>query len=369
MIPLATPLEQFRAHRPAIATAVTRVLEGGGYILGKEVETFEAAFARYCGTTHAIGLNSGTDALVLGLKALGVKAGDKVATVAHTALATIAAVIATGATPVLVDVDPATHTLDPAKLAAALDPSVRAIVVVHLYGNMANLPAIFEIAARNGIPVIEDCAQSTGAKLGGKRAGSMGALGCFSFYPTKNLGAIGDGGMVVTSDAALATRIARLRQYGWDAERATEEPGLNSRLDPVQAAILGVKLPHLDADNSRRIAIATRYNEAFRDLPLRLPLVRADAAHVFHLYVVECDDRDALRESLKQADVQSAVHYTPATHQQGGYDRIVSFPAGGLAVTEKLVGRILSLPMYPELTDTQVDAVVAAVRRHYARAG
>ncbi|MEO8064330.1 MAG: DegT/DnrJ/EryC1/StrS family aminotransferase [Pseudomonadota bacterium] len=369
MIPLATPLEQFRAHRSAITAAVTRVLEGGGYILGKEVESFETEFARYCGTRHAIGLNSGTDALVLGLKALGVKAGDKVVTVAHTALATIAATIATGATPVLVDVDPATHTLDVAKLASALDPSVRAIVAVHLYGNMADLPAILAIAGRNGIPVIEDCAQSTGAKLGGKRAGSMGALGCFSFYPTKNLGAIGDGGMLVTNDAALATRVARLRQYGWDAGRATEEPGFNSRLDPLQAAILGVKLPHLDADNTRRIEIASRYSMALQGLPLKVPAARADAAHVFHLYVVECDDRDALRESLQRAEIQSAVHYTPATHQQGGYDRIVVKSPGGLAVTEKLVGRILSLPMYPELTDAQVDAVIAAVQRHYARAG
>jgi dTDP-4-amino-4,6-dideoxygalactose transaminase len=365
MIPLATPLEQYRAHRPAIIDAVTRVLDGGVYILGKEVAAFEADFARHCGARHAIGVNSGTDALVLSLRALGVQPGDKVVTVAHTALATIAAVLATGATPVLVDVDAATHTLDPTKLESALDASVRAIVVVHLYGNMANLPAILEISARKGIPVVEDCAQSTGAKLGGKRAGSMGTLGCFSFYPTKNLGAIGDGGAVVTNDSALATRISRLRQYGWDAERATQEPGLNSRLDPMQAAILGAKLPYLDADNARRIQIARRYADAFRGLPLRTPAVRDDAGHVFHLYVVECDNRDALRESLRGADIQSAVHYTPATHRQGGYDRKIMVSAAGLGVTEKLVTRILSLPMYPDLTDLQVDAVIAAVWRHY----
>ncbi len=366
MIPCANPHAQYLAHKDAIVEAVRRVLDGGHYVLGPAVEAFEKEFAQHTQVAHAIGLNSGTDALVLGLRALGVGPGDEVITVSHTALATVSAVVMTGATPVLVDVDPALYTLDPTKLAAAITPRTKAIIAVHLYGQLADIDAILAIAKARGIPVIEDCAQSTGARSKGRRAGSIGTLGCFSFYPTKNLGAIGDGGMLVTNDDAIAERVRRLRQYGWDARRATEAPGVNSRLDEIQAAILSVKLPSLDADNARRLAIAKRYGEGLAGLPVTLPAIRPETTHVFHLYVLECDDRDALKASLAKRDILAGIHYLAPAHRHGGYDALCVLPREGLPVTERLVGRILTLPMYPELTDAQVDEVIAGVRAHYS---
>ncbi|MEA2992552.1 MAG: hypothetical protein QOD40_1472, partial [Alphaproteobacteria bacterium] len=273
---------------------MTRVLEGGNYVLGGEVETFERTFADYCGVAHAAGVGNGTDALILALKALDVGQGDEVITVSHTAVATAAAIVATGATPVLVDIDETYYTLDPAKIEEAVTPRSKAIVAVHLYGQAADMDAIVTIGKRHGVRVVEDCAQATGGSYRGKRIGSFGDVACFSFYPTKNLGAIGDGGMVITADASLAARVRCLRQYGWDEARQTREAGLNSRLDPLQAAILGVKLPHLDADNARRAAIARRYHDAFAGLPITLPVARENASHVYHLYVVACDDRAGL---------------------------------------------------------------------------
>ena len=365
MIPVASPIAQYLAHRDEIRSAVLAVLEGGHYVLGQEVAKLETAFAKYVGVSHAIGVNSGTDALILGLKALGVGRGDHVVTVSHTALATVAAVIATGATPVLVDIEPHTHTLDPVRLEAAIDDRTKAIVVVHLYGQMADLSATMAIADRHGVPVIEDCAQAAGAALGSMSAGATGALGCFSFYPTKNLGAIGDGGMVVTRNPELAESIRRLRQYGWNARRETDVPGINSRLDEIQAAILGAKLPFLDTDNNRRAAIAQRYSSAFSGLPLRAPTIRAGSRHVFHLYVLETPDRDALIADLQKSGVQAAVHYPFAAHQHGGYRDQIILPPAGLPVTESTIKCIVSLPMYPELTDGETDKVIAAVRRHF----
>ena len=251
-IPWASPAAQYRAHQAEIKAAIARVLDSGFFVLGEEVEKFERAFAQYCGVAHGVGVASGTDALELAMRALGIGPGDEVITVSHTAVATAAAVLACGATPVLVDVEDAYYTLDPAKIAAAITPRTKAIVPVHLYGQAADMDAILALARPRGLRVIEDCAQCTGGRYGARRLGSLGDIACFSFYPTKNLGAIGDGGIVVTSDADLAARVRRLRQYGWDETRKTHEIGRNSRLDPIQAAILSVKLPHLDADNARR---------------------------------------------------------------------------------------------------------------------
>ena len=365
MIPWASPLAQYRAHQAEIRTAMQRVLDSGTYILGDEVAAFERAFADYCGSQHAVGVGSGTDALIIALKALGVGPGDEVVTVSHTALATVAAIVATGATPVLVDIDPVYYTLDPAALEAALTARSKAVIAVHLYGQAADMDAILAVARRRKVAVIEDCAQSAGGRYHGRPLGSIGDLGCFSFYPTKNLGAIGDGGMIVASDAALASRVRRLRQYGWDDARETNEPGLNSRLDPLQAAVLGAKLPHLDADNARRRTIAELYGKGLADLPLTTPAILPGTSHAFHLYVIACAGRDGLKAHLASRQIGAAVHYPDPVHRQRGYAERARVPSAGLPATERLVTEILSLPMYPELSDGDVQRVIAAVREYF----
>lgn len=357
MIPCANPLAQYQSHREEILDAIRRVLEGGNYILGAEVEAFEQSFAAYCGIEHAVGVNSGTDALILALKALDIGAGDEVITVSHTALATIAAIIASGATPVLVDVDPEYYTMDPECFRRAISPKTKAVVPVHLYGQPADMDTIMMISRERGLFVIEDCAQSAGALFKGARVGSIGDVGCFSFYPTKNLGAVGDGGMVVTGDTKLARRIKRLRQYGWDQNRGTEEPGFNSRLDEIQAAILEVKLKSLDEDNVRRKGVALRYSEMLSGLKLTLPKERPGTSHVYHLYVIACDDRNALKEHLANGGVFTGVHYPVPGHLHHGYDRKCILPSTGLPITERLVNSILSLPMYPEITQEQIESI------------
>jgi dTDP-4-amino-4,6-dideoxygalactose transaminase len=366
MIPWASPLAQYRAHEDSIRAAITRVLDSGNYILGEEVESFERAFADYCASGHAVGVASGTDALVLALKALGIGPGDEVITVSHTAVATAAAILAIGAVPVLIDVDETHMTLDPAAITAAVTPRTKALIAVHLYGQAADLDAILDLSRQHGLPVIEDCAQAAGGRYRGRRLGSIGDVGCFSFYPTKNLGAIGDGGLVSTSDDKIAARVRRLRQYGWDDARETSEAGLNSRLDPLQAAILNAKLPHLDADNARRIAIARQYARALADVPLGLPSMPSEQGHVYHLYVVKCEERDRLRAHLAAEGISSAVHYSVPIHRQRGYAERAIVPADGLPVTEKLAARIISLPIYPGLSAVEVDRVIASIRRFYA---
>jgi dTDP-4-amino-4,6-dideoxygalactose transaminase len=365
VIPWTSPLAQYRAHQEAIRAAITRVLDSGGYILGEEVESFERAFASYCGVAHAVGVGSGTDALILALKALDVGRQDEVITVSHTAMATVAAIIACGATPVVVDIDPVYYTMDPAVVEAAITPRSKAIIAVHLYGQPAAVEDIGAIARHHGLFVLEDCAQAVGARSQERCVGSIGDIGCFSFYPTKNLGAIGDGGMVGTSDEGLASRVRRLRQYGWDDLRVTREVGVNSRLDPLQAAILAAKLPHLDADNARRGALARRYAEGLAGLPITLPAARPHANHVYHLYVVACDMRDALMAHLAKCGVGCGIHYPAPVHREKGYAEYVVLPPGGLPITEQLAARIVSLPMYPELTDAEADATITAVRGFY----
>lgn len=367
MIPVARPQAQYLSHRTEIEKAIASFLKSGEYILGPNVDAFESAFSDYCGVEFGVGVNSGSDAITLGLRALGVGPGDRVVTVSHTALATVAAVIATGATPVLVDIDPLSYTLDPNQLEDAMDENVKAVVPVHLYGNMADLSAIGEVAERWDVPVVEDCAQAIGAQLGERRAGSIGRVGCFSFYPTKNLGALGDGGMVVTDDSALSERLARLRQYGWDAKRIAEYPGINSRLDELQAAVLMVKLAHLDADNARRVAIADRYSAAFAELPVTAPRVAAHVVHAFHLYVLATDARSELRRTLEEAGIQTAIHYPVPVHRQSGYIDKILVPEGGLPHTESVAQRILSLPLYPELTDLDVEKIIDAVGSSFAQ--
>ncbi len=361
MIPVANPLAQYLAHRAEVDEAIGRVLAGGRYILGPEVEAFEAEFAAYVGVRFGIGVASGTDALVLALRAAGVGPGDEVVTVSHTAVATVAAIELAGARPVLVDIEPDYYTLDPARLERAIGPRTRAVVPVHLYGQPADLGPILEVARRYGLRVVEDCAQAHGAVYRGRRVGAWGDLGAFSFYPTKNLGGFGDGGMVVTDDPELAGRVRLLREYGWAERYVSSVAGFNSRLDELQAAVLRVKLRHLEADNRRRAEIAARYDAGLAGTAVRPPKVRPGATHVYHLYVVRSGRREELRAFLARRGVGTAVHYPVPVHLQPAYRGRVRV-AGSLAETERAAREVLSLPIYPELTDGEVATVIESIR-------
>jgi len=357
----SNPKAQYAAHKAAIDAAIARTLAAGRYVLGEEVAAFEREFAAYCGLAHGIGVNSGTDALILALRALRIGAGDEVITVSHTAVATVAAIVAAGAQPVLVDIDPSTFTIDPAAVERAVGSKTRAIIPVHLYGLPADMNAIMAIAERHGLKVIEDCAQATGARYRGLRVGSIGHVGCFSFYPTKNLGAIGDGGMIVTSDYELGERARRLRQYGWDEERSSRLDGVNSRLDEIQAAILRVKLPYLDAANGLRAQIAEFYRNALASSDVIGPASPAGREHVYHLYVVRCASRDKTLAALHGAGIVAGIHYPVPVHMQPaflgrGFDR---WP---MPHSEQAAAQVLSLPIYPELARIDMEAVVAALR-------
>jgi len=357
VIPCANPAAQYQTSKAEIDRAIAKVCDGGWYVLGEEVRAFEGEFAKYCGATHGVGVGNGTDAIHLALRALGVGPGDEVVTVAHTAVATVAAIEMTGASPVFVDIDPVTYTLDPSKLEAALSPRTKAIVAVHLYGHPADMDGISAVANAKGIPVVEDCAQAHGAELGGRRVGSMGRLACFSFYPTKNLGAIGDGGMVVTGDAALAARLRELREYGWRERYVSATTGVNTRLDELQAAVLRVKLRRLEADTELRRAHAARYREGLGGTSLALPVERPGAHHVYHLYVVRSAGRDELQRRAKEKGVGTLVHYPVPIHLQPAYAGRVR-GSDKLPETERAAKDVLSLPMYPELQPLEVSTVI-----------
>ncbi len=361
MILPANPGANYRAHRDEIDQAVHRVLDGGMYILGDEVARFEEEFAHYLGVQHAIGVGSGTDALHIALRACGVGPADTVLTVSHTAVATVAAIELTGATAVLTDVDPATATMDVNSLADAIQkhrPSrIKAIIPVHLYGHPADMPAIMTIAERHGLKVIEDCAQSHGAALDGRKTGTWGHVAAFSFYPTKNLGALGDGGAVVTNDPALADRLRLLREYGWREKYVSDFAGLNTRLDELQAAVLRVKLRYLDKENARRRALAHIYDAILSATPVTAPSSWQRADHVYHQYVVQSDRRDALRSFLKANGVGTLIHYPVPVHMQPAYQGRVAPNGAALSHTETICRLILSLPMHPQLTDAEAHEV------------
>ncbi len=363
-IPQTDPRANYLAHRAAIDAAIARVLDSGRYILGPEVEQFEQSFAAFIGAAHAVGVASGTDALVLALRAMGVGGGDYVATVSHTAVATVAAIELAGARPLLVDVEPGALTLDPAALArafAAPPGRIAAVIPVHLYGQAADLDAILDLARRHGARIVEDCAQAHGARLHGQLLGTFGDIAAFSFYPTKNLGALGDGGAVTTNDAALAARVREIREYGWRERYVSAVPGMNSRLDPLQAAVLGAKLPALDAENRARAAVANLYDARLEGAALELPARRADATHVFHQYVVRHPARDSLRERLAAKGIGTLVHYPVPVHVQEAYRGRVAVAPGGLAESERAAASVLSLPIFPELGAARAEAVAVAL--------
>ena len=363
MIPQCNPKANYLAHRQEIDGAIARVLESGRYILGTEVEAFEEEFADYIGVSHAIGVASGTDAIELALRACGIGHGDIVATVSHTAVATVSAISRTGATPVFVD-SGEDFLMSPASLAEVLETmrpqKPKAVIVVHLYGQVADMPAILKLVNRHDTKVIEDCAQAHGASLQGRKAGTWGDLGCFSFYPTKNLGALGDGGAVVISDNELADRIMMLRQYGWHRRYSSDEIGINSRLDELQAAVLRVKLKGLDADNQKRQKIATLYREHLNGAIIVLPNSNPNGEHVYHQFVIQTDNRDLMVEGLQSKGVATSVHYPVAVHQQPAYSNPDYCPCD-LPITEKIIPRILSLPMFPGMTDHDAKEVSDSV--------
>jgi dTDP-4-amino-4,6-dideoxygalactose transaminase len=368
-IPQTNPRAGYCAQKAEIDAAIARVLDSGQYILGREVESFESAFSGFLGVAHGIGCASGTDAIELALRACGIAAGDLVFTVSHTAVATVAAIEHAGGTPVLIDIEPGGFAMDPAALEAALrrpPPGRPAVVLpVHLYGEPADLSAIGDLARAHGLRVVEDCAQSHGARYQGRATGAIGDFGCFSFYPTKNLGALGDAGIVTTGDPALATAAREIREYGWRERYVSARIGINTRLDPIQAAILAVKLPRLEADNRRRQAIAARYDDGLAGLPLLLPPRRAGASHVFHQYVVRSGERDRLREHLRAAAIGTGIHYPAPVHLHPAYrDRIPVGPTG-LENSERAAGEILSLPIYPQLSDAAVDRVIIEIGRFF----
>ncbi len=350
-----------RALHADIIDAVTRVVDSGWYVGGAELAGFEADYAAYCQADHCVGVGNGLDALTLALRAMDVGPGDEVIVAANGYIATLLAVSMTGATPVLVEPDPATHNLDPTRVEAAITPRTRVILPTHLYGQPADLDALLAIARAHGLRLLEDGAQAHGSRYKGRRVGAHGDAVTWSFYPSKNLGALGDGGAVTTNDAALAKRIRTLGNYGSATRYVNDERGVNSRLDSLQAAVLRAKLPHLDEGNDRRRAIAGRYLAAFAGMGIGLPQVPEWADPAWHLFVVTLTDRDAVQAQLRAAGVETLIHYPIPPHRQQAYADL-GLPAGSFPIAEQLASQVLSLPIGPQMSDAQVELVIAAVR-------
>lgn len=357
----AGQLELYHAIRDEVHEAIDRVLESGWYILGGEVRAFEEEFAAYCGAKYAVGCASGTEAIALALMAIGVGPGDEVMTVANTAVPTVSAITMTGAAPVFVDIDDQ-FLMDTDGIESAITKKTKAILPVHLYGQMADMEKIMAVAEKHGLPVIEDAAQAHGSEFKGKRAGTWGVLGCFSFYPTKNLGCFGDGGAVTTSDKELYDRLLMLRNYGQEKRYHNSITGINSRLDELQAAVLRVKLARLDEWNNKRRQVAVWYNESLGDA-CTCPTEKPDARHVYHLYVIRTLDRDGLMAYLEKEGITTLMHYPIPIHLQQAYEEL-GYKTGNLPVTEAAVEQILSLPMHPAVTQDGVRFVAEKVREY-----
>jgi dTDP-4-amino-4,6-dideoxygalactose transaminase len=367
VIPFGNLKEQYHSIKREIDQAILGVLESSQFVLGPEVAAFEREFAAYCGTREGIGVNSGTSALHLALLAAGVGPGDEVVTVPFTFVATVAAICYTGATPVYVDIDPASYTMDPAKLEAAITPRTKVILPVHLYGHPADMDPILEIARRRGIVVIEDAAQAHGSQYKGRPVGSLGDMACYSFYPGKNLGAFGEGGMVVSSNPEYAGFIRMMRDWGQSKRYYHDLRGFNYRLEGIQGAILRVKLRHLEDWTEARRANAAIYRETLAASGIGLPREMAHARHVYHVYAVRVPNRDAVVQAMAAAGVQTGIHYPIPVHLQNAY-RDAKYPEGSFPVSETVAREVLSLPMFPELTRAQIEEVSAAMQSALAAA-
>src|ERR1035438_1815921 len=367
LVALNDLLRQTAALRTELSAAMNRVLASGWFILGRECAAFESEFAAYCGVPHCISVANGTDAIELALRALGVGPGDTVATVANAGGYSTTAIRAVGALPLYIDIDPDTMNMSAADLAARLTPAVRAVIATHLYGRMAPLPALLAVTGRAAVPMVEDCAQAHGAAIGGRKAGSWGTLACFSFYPTKNLGALGDGGAITTQNGELAQRVKSLRQYGWSGKYRCSEYGRNSRMDEMQAAILRAKLPHLEGWNARRREIACAYSAALAGQTVECPRDFGES-YVAHLYVIRSQARDRIRAALKASSIATDIHYPVPDHLQEaarvahGAHRTTLAAGVQLPATERAAGEVLTLPCYAELLDDEISAVVRALQ-------
>jgi dTDP-4-amino-4,6-dideoxygalactose transaminase len=344
MIPCLNPKAQYVSYKNEIDDAIYRVLNSGTYILGNEVKSFEKEFAEYIGTSYCVGVASGTDAIFLALKALDIGSGDEVIVPSFTAVPTVSAIVQCGAVPVFVDIEEEFHTIDATKISNAITQKTRAIICVHIYGQMCNMEKILDVAKKYNLFIIEDCAQATGSVYKGKKAGSFGDIGCFSFFPTKNLGAIGDGGSIVTNHNYFYDKLMQLRQYGWDKSRVSFCIGYNSRLDELQAAILRVKLKYLDIDIEKKKHLADLYCRYLKGV--HLPKVRENTKHSLHLFVVMSKKRELLIKYLWDRDIACLVHYRKPVHQHPFFNK---YKKSDLVVTEKLANEVISLPMFPEL--------------------
>jgi dTDP-4-amino-4,6-dideoxygalactose transaminase len=367
-IPFVDLKAQYATLKDEVADAIRGVLDSAQFIGGEAVASFERDFASYCQVSHARGVASGTDALHLALRALGVGHGDEVITTAHTFIATAAAIVATGARPVFVDIDPDTHTIDPRMIERVLTGRTKAIVAVHLFGQPADMGPIKDLARRRGLFVIEDAAQAHGAEYQGVRTGALGDVACFSFYPGKNLGAYGDGGAVTTNNAAIAERIERLRDHGRTTHYHHAEVGFNSRLDALQAAVLQVKLRRLDEWNANRRRAAEWYTAEFAQSGIKTPFVRKGSTHVYHLYVITTNERDAMRIKLEESGVATGIHYPLPLHLQPAF-AYLGYRPGDLPCCEAMAARSLSLPIFPELPCDQVRRIAAIARAAAERGG
>ncbi|MBA2339973.1 MAG: DegT/DnrJ/EryC1/StrS family aminotransferase [Pyrinomonadaceae bacterium] len=359
IVPFVDLQAQYKTIKTEVGVAIERVLETAAFVLGREVEAFEAAFAEYTNAQFCVGVNSGTAAIQLAVTACGIGAGDEVIVPANSFFATAEAVSTAGATPVFVDADSVSYTIDVGKIEAAITKRTRAIIPVHLYGQTADLDPIFEIAARHDLAIIEDAAQAHGSLYNNRKVGALGRAGCFSFYPGKNLGAYGEGGAVVTNDAEVARRVRLLRDHGSEQKYRHEIIGYNFRLEGIQAAVLAVKLKHLDCWNDLRRRHAARYAELLAGTSLALPREMPYARHVYHLYVVQTNNRDALHKTLTEAGIGTGIHYPTPIHLQPAYHSL-KYKAGDFPTTERQAARVLSLPMYPELRDEQIAQVAEA---------
>ncbi len=355
---------QYESIREEVNNAVLEVLASQSFILGPFVESFEQKIAKYCSVRYAIGVSSGTDAILLALMACGVKNGDEVITTPFTFFATAGSIVRLGAVPVFVDIDPDTYNIDVNKIAPAVNKKTKAILPVHLYGQCADMDAILEVARANGLMVIEDAAQAIGAVYKGKNAGSMGDMGCFSFYPTKNLGGYGDGGLVTTNNAELAEFIKILRVHGSKPKYYHSYIGVNGRLDAIQAAVLSVKLKYLNEWSEKRRFIASYYHEHLKRLPIRLPKIGSHNTHIFHQYVIATPRRDTLMEYLKQQGIETAVYYPVPLHLQKCFDYL-GYKRTDLPESEKASNETLALPIYPEITQKEQDYVIGHIKNFF----
>ncbi|MGD9893145.1 MAG: DegT/DnrJ/EryC1/StrS family aminotransferase [Dehalococcoidia bacterium] len=368
-IPLVDLVAQYEALKPELDAAILGALDGMQLYLGRNVRAFEGEFAAYCGARECIGVGSGTDALHLALRALGIGPGDEVVVPAHTFFATAETVALAGATPVFVDVDPVTRCLNAETAERAIGERTRALIVVHMHGQVADMAGLRELARRRGLALIEDAAQAHGAEYAGRRAGALADIACFSFYFSKNLGAYGEAGAVTVDSSELAERVRMIRDHGSRTRYQHDVIGMNARLDEIQAAVLRVKLPHLDRWNERRRQLAACYDDALRDTPVEVPTAVEATRHVYHHYAVLAPRRDALAAALRESGIGTGIHYPIPCHRQaamtdeGGTGSVAD--ASSLPESERIAEHVLSLPMYPELTDRQVDTVAAAIRRFY----